>query len=107
MFIPPYDLPSDTHTKSDFLTPTANNKGMPRDKMQSTGLHEPTYRVFLDDPLTSEDNLNRKDQPFLVNNFTLFLVTEANRQYGQDMPKIHPNVVRMPHPASNDDNRCA
>lgn len=108
MFIPPYDSSSDGRTKAGLLTVFVN-ECIPRDdKEQSTRLQEPTLLVFLDDPIPGKNNLKMKNQPALINNsLILFFVSEANRQHGQNMPNIHPNVVRLPHPSSNDDNRCA
>lgn len=99
MFIPPFDSPSNTHTKADLLKAPANNENKARDNTQPARLYKSTPRAFLKDLLTDEDNQNRKNQPRLVNNGkSFFLVSEVNRQRGQERPETHPNV-RLPFPA--------
>ena len=105
MFIPPYDLPSDTYTVSGLLKASAYKEDMPRDKKQSTLMQKPTRYVFLNESLTSKNRLRTKHQARLINNPAIFFpISDVNPQHIQGVQKYHSNV-RLPFLASNDDER--
>ena len=78
---------------------------MPHDKTQSRRLHEPTFRKPLTDPMTGDDIKKVRNQPQHVDgNLTLYFSSDDNRKAYLDMPINHPNI-RLPYPASKDDDR--
>jgi hypothetical protein len=110
MFIPPYDLPTDTYTVSGLLKASVYKEGIPRDKTtrdkkQRTRMHKPARYVFLNESLTSKNRLKTKQQARLINNpATFFSISDVNPQHIQGVQKYHSNV-RLPFLASNDDER--
>lgn len=78
---------------------------LPRDQAQSHRLHEPEYLINTIDPMTGRDIKDVTSHPSLVDgNLTIYFETDANRKAYQDMPLDHPNL-RLPYPATNDDDR--
>lgn len=93
-----------TYSKYNFLKSQAQDF-MPRDKTQSHRLHEPTFRKPLIDPMTGDNIINVNDQPQHVDgNLTLYFSSDKTRKAYLDMPINHPNI-RLPYPASEDDDR--
>ena len=110
MFIPPYDLPSDTYTVSGLLKASVYKEGIPRDKTtrdkkQRTRMQKPTRYVFLNESLTNKNRLKTKQQARLINNpATFFSISDVNPKHIHGTPNNHSNV-RLPFLASNDDER--
>ena len=78
---------------------------LPRDQTQSHRLHEPEHRINTIDPMTGDDIEDVTSHPSLVDgNLTIYFETEATRKAYQDMPINHPNL-RLPYPATDDDDR--
>jgi len=78
---------------------------LPRDQTQSRRLHEPDHLINSIDPMTGQDIEDVTDRPSLVDGkLTIYFETEASRKAYQDMPLDHPNL-RLPYPASQDDDR--
>lgn len=93
-----------TYTKYNFLQSLAQ-ESLPRDKSQSNRLHEPTFRMPLNDPITGE-SITKIDTKLVHadGNLTLNFTSAANRKTYLDMPVNHPNL-RLPYPASTEDDR--
>ena len=103
MFIPPYDLTSDTYTLSGSLKASVYKEGIPRGKKQRTRMQKPARYVFLNESLTSKNRLKTKHQARLIYNPAIFFpISDMNPHHIQGMPNNHSNV-RLPLPASNND----
>lgn len=66
-------------------------ESLPRDKTQSTRLHEPTTMVSTIDPITGNDIGELEGHPFLVDgNVTMYFESEETKQQYIDTPIDHP-----------------
>lgn len=64
---------------------------LPRDRTQSTRLHEPTQMVTTIDPITGRDIGDLAGHPFIVDgNVTIYFESEETRQQYLDTPIDHP-----------------
>ena len=92
------------HKKYNFLKSHAQET-LPRDIAQSLRLHEPTFRKAMIDPMSGEDIRIVANQPKHVDgNLTVYFTSQANREAYLGMPLNHP-YVRLPYPASHEDDR--
>ena len=78
---------------------------LPRDRAQSQRLHEPKHLINTIDPMNGNDIEDVTSHPSLVDgNLTIYFETEASRNEYRDMQLNHPNL-RLPYPATDDDDR--
>jgi len=76
-----------------------------RDKEQSHLLHEPKFRIMTTDPITGNVVENYMDHCCLIDgNLSIYFETEENCKEYQNMDFNHP-CLRLPFPATNDDDR--
>ena len=67
------------------------NDPLPRDRTQSTRLHEPEQMLTSIDPITGRDIENLEGHPYLVDgNVTMYFESEETRQQYLDTPIDHP-----------------
>lgn len=78
---------------------------LPRDRAQSRRLHEPEYRVDTIDPMTGGDIKDTTGHPCVIDgNLTIYFSSEESREAYIEMPLNHP-ALRLPFPASDEDDR--
>jgi hypothetical protein len=64
---------------------------LPRDREQSTRLHEPERMISTIDPITGRDLEDLSGRPFIVDgNMVMYFETEQTRQEYLDTPIDHP-----------------
>ena len=81
------------------------NDALTRDMTQSHRLHEPDHLINSIDPMTGHDIEDAAHRPSLIDGkLTIYFESEASRKAYQDMPLDHPNL-RLPYPATQDDDR--
>lgn len=96
--------PQSPATRNKFLNcPPVD--AMPRDQEQSHLIHEPGSRVTSTDPMTGYEIKDIAYHPCLVDgNLTMYFESVDSRKAYQDMPLNHPSL-RLPYPATADDDR--
>lgn len=85
-------METQNHTIHDFnLVNYVGTDPLPRDRTQSTRLHEPAQLHNSIDPITGRDIENLAGHPYLVDgNVTMYFESEATRQAYLDTPLDHP-----------------
>lgn len=80
-------------------------EALQRDKEQSHLLHEPKFRIMTTDPMTGNYVKNHIDHCSLMDgNLSIYFETEESCKQYQNIELNHPNL-RLPYPATNDDDR--